>query len=59
MKACGISCVVGFAALVCFGYLALTGAAIDAPRTILVNELLAAAGFGIGLVSWLRIRRDA
>lgn len=57
MKSCSIICVVGFGALLSFGYLALAGAGSEPPRTMVINELLAAAGFAAGLYSWLRIRR--
>jgi hypothetical protein len=59
MKSCSVMCVVGFGAALCFGFLALAGAGEDPTRITLINELLAAGGFAMGLTSWLRMRRDA
>lgn len=57
MKVCSISCVVGYGFALSFGFLAITGAAVDPAQNAMINELMAAAGFGLGTLSWLRIRR--
>ena len=57
MKACSLTCVIGYGAMICFGFLAITGAADDPSRVVLINELLAAAGFAAGTTSWLRLQR--
>lgn len=57
MKACSVACVVGYGALLCFGFLAITGAAVDPSRVVIINEVLAAVGFAVGTYAWMRIRR--
>lgn len=57
MKSCSILCVIGYSMMLCFGYLALSGAAFEPVRYLVIYEALAAFGFAMGLFSWLRIRR--
>ena len=57
MKSCSILCVVGFGAVLCFGYLALAGGGTEPTEYTMINEVLAAGGFALGLSSWLRLRR--
>ncbi|MDE3079642.1 MAG: hypothetical protein KGI94_06410 [Paracoccaceae bacterium] len=57
MKSCSILCVIGYGMMLCFGYLALSGAAFEPVRYMVIYEMLAAAGFATGMYSWLRLRR--
>ncbi|MBI1220289.1 MAG: hypothetical protein GC186_17275 [Rhodobacteraceae bacterium] len=59
MKSCSVMCVVGFGAVLCFGFLAIAGAGEEPTKYTMINELLAAGGFAMGLTSWLRLRRGA
>ncbi|MGD9916875.1 MAG: hypothetical protein AB7U46_02565 [Paenirhodobacter sp.] len=56
-KTCATIFTIGLGAALAFGWIALAAPPDepDAMRTI--NMLLAAAGAGAGLMSWLRIRR--
>lgn len=56
MKLCSVLCVVGFGALMCFGFLALTGLGSESGAYVAINAALAFAGGVVGVFAWLRIR---
>jgi hypothetical protein len=57
MKSCAMVFTIGWAAALAFGWLALAAPAGEPVALQMTNILLAAAGAGAGLWSWLRIRR--
>lgn len=57
MKICSTMFVIGWGAALAFGWLALAAPAGEPQMQHIMNILLAAAGFGTGMWSWVRIRR--
>ena len=57
MKSCAMMFTIGWAAALAFGWLAMAAPANESVALQMTNILLAAAGAGAGLWSWLRIRR--
>ncbi len=56
-KACATVCVIGWAAAATFGWIALAAPPGESAGLQTLNMLLAAAGAGAGIFSWIRIRQ--
>ncbi len=58
-KTWALICVIGWAAAVTFGWIALAAPGGEPAALHSTNIILAALGAGLGLVSWLRLNRSA
>ena len=57
MKTCATVFTIGWGAALAFGWIALAAPPGESQSLQILNFLLAAAGAGAGIFSWVRIRR--